>query len=775
MKNVFLIVIVLVIGFVSKAQTPFSTPNLLTGGATKITQNKGAGQFDSGLVVTPRFTDTASANLSVVSLYGGMLIRVLDTIWMRNESATRWNKMGGSAGSAGSYVDGIYRTPGIDSIYFTISGTTYAIKDSTDEDACDVIVDVLADITELEDYAGNALTVIVTDSLRGGIFTYYSTGLTTDNGIVFNATGKGGGYWKRDHTQANGVNACWWMSDLDSTTNKRTEIQAAIDYVYNNGGGTVYFAYQQAYTVDSLKLWASCTLAGDVGYSYSTPTNTRLNPTRLKITTTGQYIVSVEGQRKTTFKGIEFFSSGAFPYSTNVAIQGDGGTNGGLISECYFSGFDHAFDGGSGSNGYPGTLIFENCTFRTNNVGIYICRDSEIRGNTFSSNKEHAIYLNSGQTTINGNYFDFQRTNDSAANAIYLDKNCRRIQIINNKSDRDAGAFVNIRGDTDKKVFMVTIANNQIKRDGWGVNLSNANQAAIRIFKAQAISIYNNDFYASDYDAGGIEGLYSPRVALQIQDSCSNIVFKANNTFNVKHKLDLQGREDKWTWTASGSEYYLIQRDGLSDNPVIGEPDMVEFNQALLTSGTAGSLSAGQWAWGDNNSLGYNTLYVRLTGDRNPTTVGIDSIYAYYDNNVIDFDSTSTNITTDAWRDVHRIILEPAQTRTFILQTNSTGEGYTPTFDARGYILSFEARENTTTNANYSIVSVVNKRTSETSYGTTSIGAIESYISDLDFGNDAANTLQLVSISSDAFGSLLRITVKNNGVNPIKLFTTLKW
>jgi len=230
MKNVFLIVIVLVIGFVSKAQTPFSTPNLLTGGATKITQNKGAGQFDSGLIVTPRFTDTASANLSVVKLYPGMLIRVLDTLWMRNVDATAWNKMGGSAGSAGSYVDGIYRTPGIDSIYFTISGTTYAIKDSTDEDACDVIVDVLADITEMEDYSGNALTVIVTDSLRGGIFNYYSSGLTTDDGIVFDATGKGSGYWKRSVTESDAANVSWFGAVGDGSTDNTTAFKNASRY-----------------------------------------------------------------------------------------------------------------------------------------------------------------------------------------------------------------------------------------------------------------------------------------------------------------------------------------------------------------------------------------------------------------------------------------------------------------------------------------------------------------------------------------------------------------
>jgi len=231
MKNIFLIVIVLVIGFVSKAQTPFTTPNLLTGGSTKITQNKGAGQFDSGLVVTPRFTDTASANLSVVSLYGGMLIRVLDTLWMRNESATRWNKVGGSAGSAGSYVDGIYRTPGIDSIYFTISGTTYAIKDSTDEDACDVIVDVLADIPELEDYSGNALTVIVTDSLRGGVFNYYASGLINDDGIVFTATGKGSGFWRRQFIESDGINVQWFGAIGDSLTDCSNAFRAVQDYL----------------------------------------------------------------------------------------------------------------------------------------------------------------------------------------------------------------------------------------------------------------------------------------------------------------------------------------------------------------------------------------------------------------------------------------------------------------------------------------------------------------------------------------------------------------
>jgi len=75
-------------------------------------QVQGGLRPDSGMIVTPRFTDTATANLSVVSLYGGMLIRVLDTLWMRNEAATTWVKQrgdgSGGGGGAGTVTDFIF-------------------------------------------------------------------------------------------------------------------------------------------------------------------------------------------------------------------------------------------------------------------------------------------------------------------------------------------------------------------------------------------------------------------------------------------------------------------------------------------------------------------------------------------------------------------------------------------------------------------------------------------------------------------------------------------
>ena len=78
MKRILLILLVSLGAVFAKAQTPFTTPNLLTGGNTKITQNKGAGQFDSGFILVQIFADTIAANGSAISLKAGAMIRVGD-------------------------------------------------------------------------------------------------------------------------------------------------------------------------------------------------------------------------------------------------------------------------------------------------------------------------------------------------------------------------------------------------------------------------------------------------------------------------------------------------------------------------------------------------------------------------------------------------------------------------------------------------------------------------------------------------------------------------
>ncbi len=91
-----------------------------------------------------------------------------------------------------------------------------------------------------------------------------------------------------------------------------------------------------------------------------------------------------------------------------------------------------------------------------------------------------------------------------------------------------------------------------------------------------------------------------------------------------------------WIWHASSvsGEYYLTRNNA---NPGITQPLVLATSLSTSwdvdgvdsltnrTTGTIGSLSAGQWNWGNNDSLGYSTIYYRLaSGESDITTVHIE-------------------------------------------------------------------------------------------------------------------------------------------------------
>ncbi len=82
---------------------------------------------------------------------------------------------------------------------------------------------------------------------------------------------------------------------------------------------------------------------------------------------------------------------------------------------------------------------------------------------------------------------------------------------------------------------------------------------------------------------------------------------------------------DDYKWTASGSgtnEYYLELAAG-GDPSIATQPDTVIMDNEILTEAAAGSLQDHQWDYGDNDTLGYNTIYVAdASGD--PDTSGVD-------------------------------------------------------------------------------------------------------------------------------------------------------
>ena len=128
-----------------------------------------------------------------------------------------------------------------------------------------------------------------------------------------------------------------------------------------------------------------------------------------------------------------------------------------------------------------------------------------------------------------------------------------------------------------------------------------------------------------------------------------DIVLPGNKTYQIKQALtfpatarlvpqngaiidtDISIRSASYQWTLSGSgtsEYYLEASGG--GNPNINEPDDVAENDALMTEAAVGTLAAGEWDWGNNDTLGFNTVYVRLSDSTDPDGKAADYVEAGY-------------------------------------------------------------------------------------------------------------------------------------------------
>lgn len=90
-------------------------------------------------------------------------------------------------------------------------------------------------------------------------------------------------------------------------------------------------------------------------------------------------------------------------------------------------------------------------------------------------------------------------------------------------------------------------------------------------------------------------------------------------------------RTAAFSWTVSGSgtnEYYV--RTAANGNPgFVATPPTsngVYIAGSAATEGTLGALTAGQWGYGDNDTLGYSTVYVRLSGGGDPDAQAADHV-----------------------------------------------------------------------------------------------------------------------------------------------------
>ncbi len=85
--------------------------------------------------------------------------------------------------------------------------------------------------------------------------------------------------------------------------------------------------------------------------------------------------------------------------------------------------------------------------------------------------------------------------------------------------------------------------------------------------------------------------------------------------FPLKSLVD--GENNLWTASANGTDEYYFNGDLFQHTPnavhIDGMPVTISVN-------ALGSLAAGEWGWGDNDELGKDTVYVRLSDGADPDT-----------------------------------------------------------------------------------------------------------------------------------------------------------
>ena len=93
---------------------------------------------------------------------------------------------------------------------------------------------------------------------------------------------------------------------------------------------------------------------------------------------------------------------------------------------------------------------------------------------------------------------------------------------------------------------------------------------------------------------------------------------RVQRELNSNTRFTLLQSDGGWTDSpTTAGEFYLPPSNPLSFKE---SPDDVFEDDTAMTAGTLGALNAGEWAFGNQDSLAFPTIYVRLSDDTDPDT-----------------------------------------------------------------------------------------------------------------------------------------------------------
>lgn len=91
-------------------------------------------------------------------------------------------------------------------------------------------------------------------------------------------------------------------------------------------------------------------------------------------------------------------------------------------------------------------------------------------------------------------------------------------------------------------------------------------------------------------------------------------------------KISVRTSAFAWTASGGGTDEFYLRTSGGSNPGITAQPGGVYLGGTLATVGTPGSLATGRWGYGDNDTLGYSTLYVRLSDGADPDSKDRDHV-----------------------------------------------------------------------------------------------------------------------------------------------------
>lgn len=168
------------------------------------------------------------------------------------------------------------------------------------------------------------------------------------------------------------------------------------------------------------------------------------------------------------------------------------------------------------------------------------------------------------------------------------------------------------------------------------LTLKDSTSYGLRVHNGHTVSLADLLIEGSGEHGAMLWGLVDSTISnWLVKDSSQNVTDNADYNTGLQWTLSGSGTSEyfieigggrdlktgrQWTLSGTGTNEYYVETAGGGD-PGLSEPGgTVIVDGAELDEETMGSLTAQSWDYGDQDTLGFNTIYAKLTGGVDPDT-----------------------------------------------------------------------------------------------------------------------------------------------------------